>query len=262
MSSWRLNWSIKALTNTTTRKRNAAALENPWLFYIAIIVKLVPGLYKGPLTLELKNGGAFQVREFMTLFIYHEIFLDGEYDGIPSLGREPRILDVGGNTGLFALRMMQLYGNAKIHTFEPYRPNYDQLETNIRLSNSNNIFAHPKGVDAKSGQKKLYIHPKNIGGHSIFEGQAGSNVVVIDLISLKEALALLEDAPCDLLKLDCEGAEKDIILSMTQDISGQIRRIICETTPQLYDEDVLVEHLKGLGYTARLRNRILYAEQS
>ena len=49
----------------------------------------------------------------MTLYIYKEIFVDRCYD--LTLDRSfPVIIDIGANSGLFALRIRQLYPSAQI----------------------------------------------------------------------------------------------------------------------------------------------------
>ena len=54
------------------------------------------------------------VKEFMTLYIYKEIFVEGCYDLSLATDPAPFIIDVGANTGLFIIRMKQLYPNAKV----------------------------------------------------------------------------------------------------------------------------------------------------
>jgi hypothetical protein len=52
----------------------------------------------------------------------------------------------------------------------------------------------------------------------------------------------------DLLKLDCEGAEFDILMGMAVSEARRIRRIIVETTSGLYDVDQLDGQMTSLGY--------------
>lgn len=77
---------------------------------------------------------------------------------------------------------------------------------------------------------------------------ASENHVEIDLVSLADALKLLNGRPCDLLKLDCEGAEYEIIKSIDKEMAKCIRKIVFEITPSLYDTNEISEHLKDLGY--------------
>src|ERR1700693_2157214 len=77
-------------------------LENPGMFYLGLLLKLVPGLHNRPLTLHLSDHKILRVRSYMTLYIFEEIFIKGVYD-VESRSVNS-IIDIGANTGLFVLR--------------------------------------------------------------------------------------------------------------------------------------------------------------
>lgn len=184
----------------------------------------------------------------MTLYIYKEIFIDGCYDEPPLNSTCPTIIDVGANTGLFAIRMKQLYPQASLPCYEPMPANFKQLRENLDKSKFSNCVAYQEGVGGSTRNEKLYIHEKNLGGHSIYAGIAGSQSVDIALVDLKTALDRLKGVPCDLLKLDCEGAEYEIIKSIDQNSAKQIKRLVFEPTSAAYDVQELIESLTRLGY--------------
>src|SRR5690606_29249065 len=96
-------------------------------------------------------------------------------------------LDIGANTGLFTIRMKQLYPDSIIYCFEPFQENFDELAENIRLSGLKNTHIFQKGVGKESRTDRLYINKKNNGGHSLFQAEAGSKRYVdIEVIPLKE----------------------------------------------------------------------------
>ncbi len=66
----------------------------------------------------------------------------------------------------------------------------------------------------------------------------------------------------DLLKLDCEGAEKDIILSITPDHAKRIENIYYEATHYLYHPSLLNSHLENLGYNITERHGIFKAKKA
>jgi hypothetical protein len=78
-----------------------------------------------------------------------------------------------------------------------------------------------KGVGGVSRRERLYVHPRNIGGHTILPAADWSwnHYVDIDLVSMAAVLAELPSARCDLLKLDCEGPEKEIIDAITPELA-------------------------------------------
>jgi hypothetical protein len=54
---------------------------------------------------------------------------------------------------------------------------------------------------------------------------------------------------CDLLKIDCEGAEYDILLTARPPVLQKVQMIICEYHPTASgDRSTLIEHLSNLGF--------------
>lgn len=109
-----MSWRLKLLLSELAQPR-------PMKYKAALLAKAVPGLWPG--AIQLNGDGVVEVREFMTLYVYREIFIDRIYDIALDTDR-PTIIDVGANTGLFTLRMKQLYPAARVFAFEPYGPNF------------------------------------------------------------------------------------------------------------------------------------------
>jgi FkbM family methyltransferase len=257
--SWKLNWIRKEAFTFSDYKKHRSQLKNPLKFYLAIIVKAIPNFWKKPVRFQLRNGGSFNVSHFMTLYIYKEIFIDGCYDRV-ELPKRPTILDVGANTGLFSIRMKQLYPEATIYCFEPLPSNVEELNRNITGSGLKNVTIIPQGVGGSTRTEKLFIDKDNIGGHSIIPTgiQGSRKYEQINILSLKDAFKNLAILKCNLLKLDCEGAEYEIIKSIDQELSAMIDKIIFEPSRLLYDLEELNQHLLKLGFIVEDRG-ICYA---
>jgi len=248
MKSWRLAWTLAEISDSSNIAKHRRALRSPWKFWAALFLKFVPFVWPFPIQLRLRRGGVVTVREFMTLFIYKEIFVDGCYD-LPLPTAPSVIVDIGANTGLFMIRMKQLYPNAGIRGYEPLPSNYAQLRQNLELSALDKVETCMQGVGGTTRKEKLYVHPSNIGGHSIHRSLAGGGRhIEIDLVGLRELLDSLDGQRCDVLKLDCEGAELEIIKSIDEEMAKRIDNVVFEPTPSLYDVTQLVEHLKSIGY--------------
>ncbi|HEY1054919.1 MAG TPA: FkbM family methyltransferase [Emticicia sp.] len=256
VKNWRLNWALGQLFSFPSYKQQNAALKSSWPFWFSLIAKFFPDLYKRPVLLKLKEGGQFYIRDFMSLYIYKEIFVDKTYD-YPDLQKiNPVIIDIGANTGLFTLRMKQLYKDASIYSFEPFPSNFQQLSENVKLSSLEDVVLYKKGVGGESRTEKLYINKKNIGGHSLYQNEAQSDdYVEIEITSLEEVLNSLKVERFDLLKMDCEGAEFEIIKSITPELAKRIDIIIFESTESIYHIDELTSHLKGIGFTVEFIER-------
>lgn len=249
MKSWKLNWALSELFTANNYAKHKKGLKSPHIFWLALIVKFFPWIWKKPILLRLREGGAFYVKEFMTLYIYKEVFIDKCYDFPVLTVRNPVIIDIGGNTGLFSLRMKQLYPEASVYAFEPFAPNFKQFSDTINVSKLKNVMAFPYGVGGNTRKEKLYIHKKNIGGHSILNSQTNSEAYTeIDLVSIKEIFEKLKITKSHLLKMDCEGAEYEIIKNIDLELSASIEKIVFESTPMAYNINELTEHLKNVGF--------------
>jgi FkbM family methyltransferase len=244
------------------RAEHRRVLVAPWKFWAALALKLVPGAWPWPIDLELRQGGRFAVREFMTLYIYTEIFVHRCYDAglAADLGAQPQIADVGANTGLFVVRARQLHPRGHVVAFEPLRANHQALRETLAMSGIDDVDARDEGVGGTARSERLYIHPRNLGGHSIVSGRGVSGTSVdIRLIDVRQMLESL-GGRCDLLKLDCEGAEWEIVRSITPREAACIRHMLIEPTPQLYDVEELVARLRALGYEVRFERDVFVAE--
>lgn len=252
MQSFRLDWISSTLCNRQDWRDEHRVLQTPWRFYFAVAVKLVPGLWRWPITLQLKTGAKIRVDEFMTLCIYHELFVEEVYEipGLPDDGLQLAV-DVGANSGLFALWFKQRYPSARVLCFEPFPTNYERLCHTIATNNLDNVDAYQAAVGGTAREDKLHIHPKNVGGHSIVTNSVGENSITVEVRAIADVIATLDGQGVDYFKLDCEGAEREILEATTEEQAKHINRVVYEPSPELYDVNVLEAHLSSLGYAVK-----------
>lgn len=249
VNSWKLNWVLSVIKNKALKEKNKQVLSNPNTFWFIIFLKLIPVIKSIPVNLYLKSGGSIKIVDFMSLFIYTEIFIDECYDMQFDDEQTLNIIDIGSNTGMFILRMKQCYPNSFITGYEPMPAVFEQLSDNLYNNSIQDCKVFQKGVGGKSRIEKLYIHPTNIGGNSFFKDMTkNANFIEIEVIDIHEMLANLGNEDCDLIKLDCEGAEYEILKSLTPETAARIKRIIYEPTPSIYDPSELNDYLASLGY--------------
>ena len=259
---WRVRWTLEQLVQPADYRKHSAVLRSAPAFYFTTLSKLIPGFSADMKYLQLADGHVIPIRDFMTLYIYKEIFVDRCYD-MTFNSSAPVILDIGANSGLFALRLKQLYPSAKIVCYEPFPPNFSQLENTIAVNRLDGVTPLQKAVGARPGRAKLFIHKRNMGGHSFYAAEANNtDHVDVEVVDVPSILGDLKQQ-VDLLKLDCEGAEFDILMSLAASEARQIRRIIVETTSDLYDVDQLNAQMSSLGYQHQRRNGLsLYTQRA
>lgn len=248
MAFWRLSWTLPRICSPSFYRKLSNSLQHPADFYKALAGTLFTHNKTKDFRLLGIDGTVIYVNHFVSLFIYDEVFIDKFYDRELS-GSKPLIVDVGGNQGYFTLRFRQLYPQATIYTFEPDPTNFERLNRNVKESPPGNIHAFMMGMGQNTRTEKLYLHPTNLGGHSIVQESDDQPFEEIRIIGIEEAFEMHQWKEVDLLKLDCEGAEYEIIMALNQPLANKIKAIVYEPTPKNYNPETTNQHLKSLGYS-------------
>ena len=101
-------------------------------------------------------------------------------------------------------------------------------ENNIRFNHlDKSITLFNLGVGSTQGDKVLFLSEQNTGGHSIY-GHKDQKQKKIRIVSLKDIFTENNLATCSFLKLDCEGAEFEILYSTNEEILKRIKTITLE----------------------------------
>ena len=137
------------------------------------------------------------------------------------------VIDVGAHIGLFALFASQYCKNGQIYCFEPVGENYKLLLDNIKLNHLTSITPFNSAVSDKSSKVKIFLHDDE-SSHSVYTANPNSNSVEVSSVTLNDFFKKTKIKKCDFLKLDCEGAEYDIIDSITSENFGVIEKIVME----------------------------------
>lgn len=145
-------------------------------------------------------------------------------------GIKPKIIfDIGANIGVATVIMANLYPEAKIYAFEPERENYELLEKNV--SHYPNVKTFEAGLGDRMCSRVLFKSDdsKNLGGYSTHikgKGQIADDAATI----LKTKIIEEKFGTPDLIKIDCEGAEYEILsdfehLDKVKWITGELHGI-------------------------------------
>ena len=200
-------------------------------------------LYK-LLLYKLKTGAKYFSRAGTTDFeIINEIYVVKEYNKLLGyLEKDSVVIDIGAQIGVFSVFAALKDGSVKIYSYEPFLPNYTLLEKNIKLNNlSKQIIPFNVGVGKKNEIRKFTISDKNTGGHG-FYCKDSSESIQIKTISLKEVFENNNIKKCDFLKMDCEGAEYEILFNAPDSYLKKIKSI----TMEYHDNGNVVELKKFL----------------
>ena len=161
---------------------------------------------------------AIAIKEVFYKKVYHK-YIDLLEDGSV-------VIDIGGNIGTFSILAARRIRGVKVYTYEPFEENFLMLNDNIALNGLNHKI---KPFNFAIGGTNCYktIFWQRYGGLSNLYEKKGHKLR-IRMITLQDVFEENEISICDLLKLDCEGAEYEILYATSKEIFNRIRRISME----------------------------------
>lgn len=140
------------------------------------------------------------------LSTYKQVFEDYSYKF--SFNYEPQvIIDAGANIGLASIYFANIYPNAKIISLEPEKNNFEMLKKNV--VNYKNII--PINAALWSKNEEIYIIDNNKGNDSFQVSKDNvQDPQKIDAFTVDKIMEMFDLQKIDILKIDIEGAEKEV----------------------------------------------------
>lgn len=210
--------------------------------------------YKEAVSLKNNLGGSFNVEKgeiffcfsnlkfLLTnrsdLFILKEIFVNRIYDFL-SLSNDIVVIDIGMNVGLASLFFADKPYVSKVYGFEPFKPTFDQLQQNLQLNPhlAHKIIAYNYGLGKEDKHFSIPYSPEAKGLASIYEDNQNINKIqnkIFEKIEIKksssEIKSITQKHPEQriVMKIDCEGAEYEIIEDLENHIDRNVFLILME----------------------------------
>ena len=132
-------------------------------------------------------------------------------------------LDIGANIGRYSIRLSSRFRN--VHAFEPTPCTFLMLKHNVEANEIENITLHQ--VAAWNTDTKLTFHLKNNpGGNSATMLENSIGTLTVEAEKLDNYIESL--GKVDLVKIDVEGAEREVLAGMSRIIEKHSPRIIVE----------------------------------
>lgn len=135
------------------------------------------------------------------------------------------IIDIGAHIGIFTIYASQFCNNGKIYSFEPVKENYDLLLNNIELNRLEQVKLFNLAVSNTNDDVTIYINDDK-SAHSVFPSSKSS--VNVKSITLQNIFEENNISHCNFLKLDCEGAEYEILCNLPTKYFKKIDKIVME----------------------------------
>jgi FkbM family methyltransferase len=164
-------------------------------------------------------------------------FESGDYEvpvqkTVASLLRDGDVFyDIGANVGFFSVLAGRLVGPAgAVYAFEPVPANASTVERNARLNRLGNIEVLRVAVSHQAGRSELFL-AHYAGGAALKSAAvppdlAGS--ILVDTSPIDDLVKARRIRPPDVVKIDVEGAEKDVLQGMLDVLREWRPKVILE----------------------------------
>ena len=192
---------------------------------------------------KIRTNGT-DLMAFTHVWLIQEYFIPGF-----EINKNDVVIDIGGHIGLFSIYASQFCTDGKIFCYEPIKENFDLLTENIELNHLQNVYTFNTAVSRSSEEITIYLND-DAAGHSMFLPTAKyrkSKSTTLTQIFNDNGIDT-----CNFLKLDCEGAEYEIIDTTPPEYFDRIDKMIIEyhmadTKPELLEN--LKNKLTSLSYS-------------
>lgn len=213
------------------------------------------GLKRNPYLLRTRDGLGIEIRpgggDRFTAF---EVFALRTYT---SLGERLHpgsvVVDIGANIGCYALMAARAVGTTgRVVAIEPSRATFLQLTKNIALNRLGQVACRQVAVAGEPGIAQFHINadPLFSSLYPITDGRRQEGATeTVNVTTLREIIESEGLSRIDMLKMDCEGAEHDIIKGFDDETASKVAQISLEihAIPG-NDGSETIARLEALGY--------------
>lgn len=131
-------------------------------------------------------------------------------------------IDIGANIGRYTVILAKQA--KKVHAFEPFPETYEYLVKNIKLNELTNVHPHQTALWDKEEIVKFHI--KNSSGvNSIVNPEKAISTTIVPAFPLD----YFGISQMHLVKIDVEGAEKEVLMGMAESLKIHRPRLIIES---------------------------------
>jgi FkbM family methyltransferase len=189
--------------------------------------------------------------------LFQEVLINNIYQVNAAALQGRSVIDVGANRGMFSILSAAL-GATRVIAAEPISSSFALLQQNIARSNFlSRVNLVQRAVVGKPSAP-LSMGLNNKSGHNSFY-KPGEQIEIVATVALEK---LIEQCDSDniFLKLDCEGAEYDILFDSPPHIFQKVKTIAVEIHGDLHPVykglEPLQNKLTDLGYRNVMRTQI------
>lgn len=204
---------------------------------------------------KLRNGGTFSTFGYGSLvYGLYRIWEEEEYGiSINEISKYNLVVDIGAHVGLFSVFLGFLNPECCVLSFEMDETNFNNLKTNIKNCQTKNVIPFNCAISDKTqivdyygGRDSSEFSLKKLSfSESLPEINNNLNPKSkVQSITLNDIIESNEINSVDFLKMDCEGAEFEILFSTNDENLRKINKIGGEYHEFSYDgKEYKMHHL-------------------
>jgi len=199
----------------------------------------------------------------MDIWVIKETCLDRDYETASTILEDGwSIIDIGAGLGDFSIDIARRHAHSTVYAYEPFPESFTLLQENVELNRLNNVRIFPSAVGAESSSL-MTLYPGKSEAVQYSTVSVGNltvaNAVQVPSTTLDQIFEDLALQKCDFLKIDCEGAEYEILFNTSKQTLNKIKHICLEYhngVTQFGHED-LVRFFQEKGFQVNLHpNRV------
>lgn len=198
---------------------------NSYLKWFSLTGKVTFSLNDDNLVLTY-DGQSFILKSEVDLWIFKEIYFQNTYN--INIQGSLEVIDIGMNIGIASLYFASFYNVNKVYGFEPFELTYNDALYNFKQNPTlgSKIQAYNFGLGNSNRSQEFFYDPSQKGNMGIIHSNKDDQIVTVQIKDTSEVLtAIFKDASevNFIAKIDCEGAEYEIIDSLYN--SGLLKKI-------------------------------------
>jgi len=190
------------------------------------------------------NGLKYRIQDEDALYLFTP-----EYEpwihSILKPSRGQIFLDIGSDTGLYAIQMARLVGaEGKVIALEPHPSSFRNLNENIQLNHLTNIT--PLNLAAWNKATRLKLYTSNWRGQHTTKRNLHRGYIEVEANRLDTILKQLKLQPPHWIKIDVEGSECEVLKGLVKTLKASHPHIVIE----IQDENraKVCDFVSHLGY--------------
>ncbi|ADI31996.1 FkbM family methyltransferase [Staphylothermus hellenicus] len=192
------------------------------------------------------RGSYYSLSEASSVYLFYSEYEPWTWKYLQSLKQDHVFIDVGAHIGLYTIYVANIL-RGRVIAIEPNPESYEFLLRNIQLNNLKRVIALNIVAWKEDGRLRLCYTPGDTTRSSVKRIKGQERCVSVRARKLDSLLRELNIDRIDLVKIDVEGAEREVLQGMEKILEHYKPRLIVE----IWRENLknVLKYLRKLNYS-------------